>query len=265
MIELELWSYTFRDAKLVGLAAAAAGAGFRWITATADQIAREELAPAELRAAVEAHGVGFSAIDGLMSALPGTPLHDKPGEARLRDCIDLATALGARTVNLVHIGGGPTPIAAMAEAFAAACRTAREEGIGLAIEFLPGTGIPDIRTCAAVVRAAGEANGSILLDTWHLARGGGTLDDLDPGTAALVGAIQLADRSPEQNLQPYVPMRGRKMPGNGALPLAEMVARVHAYRPDLPIGVEVLSDEMDALGPIKGAKALARACRKLMA
>lgn len=265
MSDLELWSYTFREATLVDLAAAAGGAGFRWITATADQIAREGLAPPELRAAVEAQGVGFSAIDGLVSALPGTPLHDKPGETTLRDCLDLATALGARSVNLVHIGGRPTPIAALAEAFAAACRTAREEGIGLAIEFLPGTGIPDIRTCAAVVRAAGEANGSILLDTWHLARGGGTLADLDTGTAALVGAIQLADRSPEQDLQPYVPMRGRKIPGAGTLPLAEMVARVHAHRPDLPIGVEVLSDEMDALGPIAGARALAAACRRLTA
>ena len=260
MSDLELWSYTFRDARLVDLAAAAGGAGFRWITATADQIAHEGLAPATLRAAVEAHGVGFSAIDGLVSALPGTPRHDRPGETTLRDSLDLATALGARSVNLVHIGGGPTAIAVLAEAFAAACRTAREEGIGLAIEFLPGTGIPDIQTCAAVVRAAGEANGSILLDTWHLARGGGTLADLDPGTAALVGAIQLADRSPEQDREPYVPMRG-----HGALPLAEMVARVHAHRPDLPVGVEVLSDEMDALGPIDGARTLAAACRELMA
>ena len=264
MSDLELWSYTFREAKLVDLAAAAGGAGFRWITSTPDQIAREGLGLSELRKRVEGHGVAYGAIDGLVSVLPGAPNYRKPGVETLRDCLSLATALGARTVNLVHIGGGPTPVEALAEAFAHACRLAGEEGISLAIEFLPGTGIPDIGTCAAVVRAAGEANGAILLDTWHLARGGGTLDDLDPGTAALVGALQLADRSPEQDSQPYVPMRGRKIPGDGALPLAEITRRVHVHRPDLPVGVEVLSDEMDALGPIAGAKALADACRALV-
>jgi sugar phosphate isomerase/epimerase len=261
MSALELWSYTFRASTLVDLAAAAGAAGFRWITATPDQVAREGLAPGELRKRVEDRGVGFSAIDGLVSVLPGTPCYRKPGSGTLRDCLDLATALGARTVNLVHIGGAPTPIDALAEAFAAACDTARAEGIGLAIEFLPGTGIPDIGTCAAVVRAAGAANGSILFDSWHFARGGGTLADLDPGTAALVGALQFADRSPEQDLHPYVPMRGRKIPGDGALPLVEIVRRILAHRPDLPVGVEVLSEEMDALGPAEGARRLAAACR----
>jgi sugar phosphate isomerase/epimerase len=263
MSELALWSYTFREAKLVDLAAAAGAAGFRWITATPDQIAREGLTLPELRTAVERHGVGFSAIDGLVSVLPGTPHYRQPGQPTLADCLGLATMLGAGIVNLVHIGGRPTPVEALAETFIAACRRAGEAGIGLAIEFLPGTGIPDIGTCAKVVRAAGEANGSILLDTWHFARGGGTLADLDPATVSLVGALQLADRSPEQDSQPYVPMRGRKLPGGGALPLAEIVARVHAARPDLPVGVEVLSDEMDALGPKAGAMALAAACRTL--
>lgn len=64
-------------------------------------------------------------------------------------------------------------------------------------------------------------------------------------------------------MQPYVPMRGRKMPGDGALPLAEIVRRIHAVHPDMPVGVEVLSEEMDALGPTVGAKALATACRGL--
>ncbi len=264
MSGLELWSYTFRDATLVDLAKAAGASGFRWITATADQVRREHLAPAALRARVEEHGVGFSAIDGVVSALPGTPHHGSASAAGLRECVDLAATLGAKTVNLVHIDGSPTPLDALAEAFALACRTARETGLALAIEFLPGTGIPDLRTCVDVVLTSGAPNGSVLLDTWHFARSGGTLTDLDPATTALVGALQLADRAPEQDLQPYVPMRDRKVPGDGALPLADIVARVRTAHPTIPIGVEVLSEQMDNLGPVEGAKLLAARCRRFL-
>lgn len=264
MSGLELWSYTFREASLVDLAAAAGAAGFSWITATPQQVAREALHSATLRARVEASGVGFSAIDGLCSALPGTPLYRKPGEPTLEECLTLAKALGAPLVNLVHIGGGPTPLEALAGAFAEACRVASDRGIALAIEFLPGTGIPDLATCANVVRQSGVNNGGVLLDTWHFARGGGTLDALDSATAALVSALQISDRSPDQDREPYVPMRGRKVPGDGALPLAEIVRRVRTANPAIRLGVEVLSNEMDALGPIAGARRLADACRPLL-
>ena len=103
------------------------------------------------------------------------------------------------------------------------------------------------------------------LDTWHFARGGGTLADLDPDTAALVGALQISDRSPEQDDEPYVPRRGRKLPGDGALPLAEIVERVLRAHPDLPVGAEVLSDEVDAFGLDEGTRRIADAMRRLVA
>lgn len=271
MVALELWSYTFRDADLPALAAAAGAAGFAHVTATPQLFVRSGGVAADLRSRIEDRGVTVSFVDGLCSALPGTPPAAPgatgfvdPHEAGIEDCIGIALALGAGAVNLVHIGGTATPVDALAEAFAAACRRAADDGLRLSIEFLPGTGIPDLATAAAVVRAAGAPTGSILFDTWHFARGGGRLEELDPATAALIGGLQLADRSPDQDLQPYVPMRGRKLPGDGALPLAEITRRVLAARPGLPVGAEVLSDEIDALGLEAGAHALAKACRAVV-
>ncbi len=271
MIPLELWSYTFRDADLPALAAAAGAAGFSHVTSTPGLFVRSGGVAADLRRRIEDRGVTVSFVDGLCGALPGTPaaaIRDggfaDPHEASFEDCVRIAHALGAGAINLVHVGGAATPVDALAGAFAALCRRAADEGLRLAIEFLPGTGIPDLATAAAVVRAAGEPGGSILLDTWHFARSGGTLDDLDPATAALVGGLQLADRSPEQDRQPYVPMRGRKLPGDGALPLGEIARRVLAARPGLPVGAEVLSDEIDALGLDTGTRALAAACRAVV-
>jgi sugar phosphate isomerase/epimerase len=152
----------------------------------------------------------------------------------------------------------------MADAFGRACERAQRDDLRLAIEFIPETGIPDFATAAAIVREAGHPAGSVLVDTWHLARGGDRLEDLTDDDIALVGGVQLSDRAPDQDDEPYVARKGRKIPGEGALPLGEFVARVRTAHPDLPIGVEVLSDEVDALGLEAGAPRLAASLEPLL-
>jgi sugar phosphate isomerase/epimerase len=271
MTELELWSYTFRHASLPDLAAAAAAAGFEAVTLTPDLFVRSGGDAADLRARVADAGVRVTFVDGLCTALPGTPpavvgdgTFRRPDEATLDDCIHIAHATGAGAVNLVHIGGTATPVSELAEAFARACARAAEDDLRLAIEFLPGTGIPDLATAVAVVQEAGAFNGSVLFDSWHFARGGGTLADLVPDAVAVIGALQLSDRSPEQDGEAYVPRKGRKLPGDGALPLAEVIARVTAAHPEIPVGAEVLSDEVDALGLVDGAQRIAAALRQVV-
>ncbi len=254
MTERELWSYTFRKATLPELAAAASAAGFDCVTLTTRLFERSGGDDADLRARVEDHGVRVTFVDGLATALPGTDL--PPGEATIDDCIHIAHATGAGAINVVHMTGRPMPLAEMADAFGRACEHAEREGLRLAIEFIPETGIPDFATAAAIVREAGHPKGSVLIDTWHLARGGGQLEDLTDDDIALIGGVQLSDRSPEQSAEPYVARKGRKIPGDGALPLVELTARVRAAHPDLPIGIEVLSDEIDELGLDAGARRL---------
>ncbi len=76
--------------------------------------------------------------------------------------------------------------------------------------------------------------------------------------------MQLSDRSPDQDREPYVPRTGRKIPGEGALPLASLVADVRRQHPHLPIGIEVLSDEIDALGVDEGSRRLAASLGALL-
>jgi sugar phosphate isomerase/epimerase len=253
--ERELWSYTFRRSNLVELAGAAAAAGFDCVTTTTALYARSVGEHPDLCARVEDHGVRVTFIDGLATALPGTNL--PPGEATLDECIEMAHAVGAGAINVVHMTGRSMPLAEMADAFTAACARAAAEELRLAIEFIPETGIPDFATAAAIVREAGASNGSVLLDTWHFARSGGDLATLDDDALSLVGGVQLSDRTPDQAAQPYVPRKGRKIPGDGSLPLARLTADLRRLHPELPIGVEVLSDEIDALGLDDGARRLA--------
>ncbi len=262
MADLELWSYTYRKATLPDLAAAAARAGFACVTLTPALFGRSGGDAANLRARVEDVGMRVTFVDGLCTALPGTNL--PPGEPTIDDCVHIAHATGATGINLVHATGGPTPISALADAFAIACARAADADLRLVIELLPETGIPDFATAAAVVREAAMPNGSVLLDTWHFARGGGDLTKLTDDDLALVGALQLSDRSPEQDAEPYVPRRGRKIPGDGALPLTDVTARIRHAHPELPVGIEVLSDEVDALGLDDGTRRLAASLHGLL-
>ena len=262
MPELELWSYTFRRSNLVELAAAAAAAGFACVTTTTALYARSAAEFPDLRARIDDQGVRVTFIDGLATVLPGTDL--PPGEATFDQCIDMAHELGVGAINVVHMTGRPMPLDEMATAFGVACERAKAEELRLAIEFIPDTGIPDFATAAAIVREAGAANGSVLLDTWHFARGGGDFADLDDAAVALIGGVQLSDRSPDQDAQPYVPRKGRKIPGDGALPLATLTAHIRRRHPDLPIGIEVLSDEVDELGLDAGTRRLHASLDALM-
>ena len=252
-----------RRANLTELAEAAGRAGYGFITTTSWLYEAAPLSGAALRRRIEDCGVKVSMVDGLTGALPGTPEGMKT--LGFEDCARIAHALGANCLNLVHINGTPQPIGRLAEAFSKVCRQAASQGLRLVIEFLPGTGIPDLQTALAVVRAGGEKNGAVLFDSWHFARGGGRLSEIDADAAAWIGAVQLSDRTPDQDLVPYVPMTGRKIPGRGALPLARMIAPILHAHPALPVGVEILSDEMEAMPFDEAAVTAAEALRKVIA
>jgi sugar phosphate isomerase/epimerase len=255
---------SMRRANLVELAEAAARAGYGYITTTTWLFEEAPLTGSALRRRIEDAGVKVSMVDGLTTALPGMP-PPGPNQRSFEECVRIAHAVGATCINLVHIGGVPTPIEELGDAFGNVCRRAAAEGLRLVIEFLPGTGIADLQTGLAVVRYSGETNGAVLFDSWHFARGGGKVEEIDTAAAKWIGALQLSDRTPDQDLVPYVPMTGRKIPGRGALPLARMIAPVLAAHSELPVGVEIISDEMEAMSFDEAASTAAEALRGVIA
>jgi sugar phosphate isomerase/epimerase len=253
---------TVRQASLPELIEVAGSSGFGAVTTTPWLYTAAGVADRELRRLLHEHGVRVTYIDGLITALPGAP--PQRGAATEHECYRIAAALGASAINVVHIDGSPTPISELAAALGPVCERAAARGLRIVVEFLPGTGIPDFPTALELVRTVGADNLGIVLDSWHLARSGGTVDLLDPAAAALVGALQLADRTRAQDLQPYVPMSGRLLPGDGEVPLQSLLSRVLAARPDLPVGIEVISDEMRALPASEAATVAAASLRSLL-
>lgn len=262
-LEIGICCGTLLNASLVELIETAGRHGFPTITVRPASFAtalEQGLTEKALRRHLVNAGVRVTMVDALTSGLPGlsTPqISDPELRAHLppdvfsppdqETCLRAAEALEAPFVNVTHFGGKPIPLEEMTEAIGAVCRRARARGLQVALEFIPGTGLPDLASAQAVARSCGEPNCRITLDPWHLDRAGGSVEDiarLPPGSLA---GVQLCDRLPQPPGTPYVPMTGRLMPGEGRLPLAELVRSALANSPAISIEVELFNSELRKL------------------
>ena len=242
---------------LEALIEAAAGAGLGAITLTAGMYEASRAAgrsDAQLRRLLSEAGVKVHAIDPLISVLPGTPRPaDVPPENRAyfefteERCYAAAEALEAETINLAHFGGGEVREAQFVECLIPLARRARSHGVRLTLEFLPESAIPDLATAQRIVAAVDAPSLCLMLDTWHLARSGGTLAQLAAVPKGLIGALQISDRREPPPGTTYTPMGGRLLPGEGELALVPLLRTLLTREPELTVGVEVFSDELRCL------------------
>jgi sugar phosphate isomerase/epimerase len=269
-LEIGLCWGTLQKADLLELIEAAARHGFPTLSTRPVEVlaAREAIGETALRRRLADAGVRVRVIDAVAQGLPGLPPPAEldaglPGlsAGTPEACFWAAEAVGAPIVNASHYGGRPVARAEMVDAFGAICRQAAGRGLQMVVEFIPDTGIPDLGEAFALVQGVAAPNFAILLDAWHLARSGGSVDDvrkLPPGT---IGALQLCDRTPPPPGAPYVPMTGRDLPGEGQLPLAELVRAARANRPDLTAEIEVFSEELRNLSVDAAAARVAAAVK----
>jgi sugar phosphate isomerase/epimerase len=174
-------------------------------------------------------------------------------------CLRAAEGVGAPVINMAHFLGQPVEVERLIEAVAGIVE--RAGGLTITLEFIPGTGVSDIGQSHRIAHAAGA---KVMLDSWHLARSGGTLSDIEQLPAASIGGVQISDWRVPPPGTAYVPMSGRLLPGEGELPLSELMAAIEANSPRLDMCIEVFSAEMEALGWDEAARQMAEATRKIL-
>jgi sugar phosphate isomerase/epimerase len=255
----ELCWGTVERADAFELVDAAADAGFGSVAIAPRMLL--DLDPGRVRARLADQGVRARVVDAILSWLPGSPdpiTVDEPLRTVLAipaaRCFDLAEELGSEVVNVAHFLGTDVEVPAMATSVAELAGLARERGLRLTLEFIPGTGLPDLARTVAVIGAAASDNVSIMLDTWHFARSGGTVDQLRALAPGAIGGLQVSDRVEPPAGTPYRPMEDRRLPGQGELPLRELLAVVLAANPGVPVGLEVFSERLRALPPNEAAR-----------
>jgi sugar phosphate isomerase/epimerase len=228
---------------------------------------------ADMRAMLDDHGLCVAELDPAWWWLPGAgevripPEADPVGIFRFgeSEIFAIADAIGARSLNAVDVVSGSWEIDAAAEAFAGLCSRAQEHGLLVHIEWLAWSKIPDLETATEIVRLAQSPNGGINVDTWHLTRTHTDLSELQKVPGETVLAVQLDDGPPdaEEDLV-HATLHARELPGEGEFDLAGIVAVLRETGSLAPIGVEVFSDDLHALGAHEAAIRAASAARSVL-
>lgn len=117
-------------------------------------------------------------------------------------------------------------------------------GMRIAYEFLAWAAwIKDIRTAWEVVRRADRENVGLVLDTFHIFMAGSRLEDLEVIPPERIFVVHLVD-APASDLDLLeVSRHHRLFPGEGVLPIPDLVQRVQAKGYTGFYSLEIFNDE----------------------
>jgi sugar phosphate isomerase/epimerase len=266
--DLVLCAGTLRAASIAEKCQAAVAGGFSALTLWPTDVARarrDGLSLADVKRLIADHGLAVLDLDALLTWLPD-PLPPGIPATSEAEFYEIADAIGARSLNVVQGFGATIDVDRAAEALAGVCDRAREHGLLVTLEYLPWSGIPDAATALAIVERSGRANATLLFDTWHTFRGPTDEAQLEKIPGARIGSVQINDApaAPGDDLIAET-LSARLLPGEGAIPVARWLRWLDAIGCTAPIGVEVFSNELDALPPIEVGRRCGAAARAVLA
>ena len=120
-----------------------------------------------------------------------------------------------------------------------------------------------LAAAVAFAQEVGEANCGVLVDTLHLARSHGLVDELRAVPPALLPYLQLAD-APVEPVMSWrdEALHGRLLPGEGALPLVDVLRAV----PGVPVSVELRSRALMTgyVDPVERARVVLAATTRVL-
>jgi sugar phosphate isomerase/epimerase len=234
--------------------AAAAEAGFTGIGLLGPDHAQANaagLSDADMANLLADAGVHVAEVEFVLDWSAGPDEPERQAVSRyLEDTVwAVADAFGPRVVSVGESVGPDRlpPPDVLAERFAALCDRAAAHGLLVALEFLPWSGIPDIASAAAIVRAAERPNAGINLDAWHWFRGNPSAETLR-AYADRIFVFQIDDADPERVGPPEADtVLRRRYPGEGSFDLGGLLMLMRDAGVDVPVSVEVMSEEHYAL------------------
>lgn len=182
----------------------------------------------ELRAVMRATGVVIGLGEGF-AVRPGQDLRDKQAD------FDLMAELGAERVNGVSM---EPDYERTKDQFAILAEYAQQRGMKAGIEFAQPHPIGNLSAALALIEHVGQPHFTVLVDSMHFFRSGGTIAQLRAVNPALIGYAQLCDVPLQAEHSDYMQeaMFDRRPPGAGELPLADFVAALPSH---VRIGLEV--------------------------
>ncbi len=141
-------------------------------------------------------------------------------EARRR--IEIAAALEAPVI-VATPPAGQVDLDLLVERYARLVALGREHGVRIAFEFLGFLEhVNNLPLAWEIVQRAGDPDGCLTVDSFHIHRSGRSVDDLRAVPAERIGIVHVND-VPEGIPVPELTDHDRVMPGDGIFPVREML------------------------------------------
>jgi sugar phosphate isomerase/epimerase len=180
--------------------------------------------------------------------------------------LDWAEALGAPTVLATDGFGAQCGEEMLAEAFASVCDQAAARGLRVKLEFLPWSSVPDVASANRFLDRVDRPNAGIMFDTIHFHRGSGDLGQLEATPGDRILGVQLCDAPESPTLEDLGEdsMHYRLLPGEGVIPLVEIVQTLDRIGYRGPMGAEIFSDVLNELPADEVGRRAAESTRALL-
>jgi sugar phosphate isomerase/epimerase len=170
-------------------------------------------------------------------------------DALQAELLEWAADLGARHVKVcADLSGAETEHDKLVEDFGLLCEAADGVGTTIALETMPLGAIKTPKDGIAIIEESGVRNAGVLLDVWHVARGGTDFHELRSLPGGRIASVELNDAA-------KVPVDGdpikdgsdyRRVAGTGELGVEAFVEAVLATGYSGPFGDENLSIDFRA-------------------
>jgi len=177
--------------------------------------------------------------------------------------LEVSARLGAK--NVLVMSAEPEE-ARTIERFGELCDRAAQYGLHVCLEFAIYTGVRTLAHAANILAKAKRSNASVLIDALHFSRSGGLPAHVKQVDPALFRYVQICDASRDMPGPTDTPAlirearTGRLLPGEGALPLGELVAALPA---GVPLAIEAPCRATADLPALERAKRAYRALTSL--
>ncbi len=185
-----------------------------------------------------------------------TDFFAEPGPARTDSdrrrglLLDTAVAFGAHHIKVGNLFGTPCELGRLTEEFGRLCQDAAgHTDARVVYEFMPfDVNVHSLDAALQVVQGAGQRNGGLAIDTWHLAKLGITPADLRRIPPEYLSWVELSDGQladmPDLGQEC---LDHRRLPGEGEFDIDGYVEVCSELGYRGPWGVEVLSAELRSL------------------
>jgi sugar phosphate isomerase/epimerase len=162
-----------------------------------------------------------------------------------QDLMTAAEAFGARHIKVGDFYPTETPMPQVVDSFGELCREAAAHGTNIVSELMPFAMVNTLSDTVAMLKGAGEKNGRIIFDLWHVVKLGIPYEEITRFPLEYFFAVEINDgtfTAPWSLHEDTI--NHRRLCGEGEFDIRGFLDQVSKPGYRGPIGIEVLNKEL---------------------